>query len=91
MGETRFPPWFVVNGKPRSERGGRLRRPGALARVGVVLNTTRGHTGETGFPPCSFPHGSIADVNVVVVVGQREGRSAEPEEGDDLLRHQLGR
>src|SRR5213595_1476786 len=32
-----------------------------------------------------------ADVDVVVVVGQRERRSAETEQGDDLLRHDLVR
>src|SRR5829696_6588801 len=31
-----------------------------------------------------------ADVDVVVVVGERERRAAEAEQGDDLLRLQLG-
>ena len=39
----------------------------------------------------AVPRHLVADVDVVVVVGHREGRAAEGQQGDDLPRLQLGR
>ena len=72
----------VADGKatgPRAEAGlpGRERKPGSR----IFLNIRRGLVGETRFPPrLVSPTFLVADVNVVVVIGQRERGPAETEQ-----------
>src|SRR5262249_36358752 len=77
----------VAQGPNRFVRGAGLRPAERKPASRGALNTTRGLAGGTRFPPRDLrreaqasPARLIAEMNVVVVVGEGERRATEPEQ-----------